>query len=65
MLAQFGDMGYVFNKVRIDSGVETCRRGNLRADRLATDAEISEDIAFEKRRDAIFAESDAQTDGNE
>ena len=54
MLKEFGDTGLVFTKVRVLSGVETCQRGKIRADRFATEEEIAEDIAFEKRRDAIF-----------
>lgn len=35
-----------FNKVRIEDGVETADRGNLRADRFATDAEVAEEFEF-------------------
>lgn len=33
-----------WNKINIAGGVESCRRGALRADRLATDAEIARDV---------------------
>lgn len=35
-----------FNKVRIVGGVETCERGNLRADRFATEKEVAVELAF-------------------
>lgn len=37
-----------FNKVRIEGGVETADRSNLRADRFATDAEVAEELDFLK-----------------
>lgn len=33
-----------WNRINIAEGVESCRRGALRADRLATDAEIARDV---------------------
>lgn len=37
-----------FNKVRIEDGVETADRGNLRADRFATNAEVADELEFLK-----------------
>lgn len=58
LLSAFADTGWGYNKIIIDSGVETCQRGNIRADRLATEAEIAADISavakYEKRIAAIF-----------
>ena len=37
---------WMWRKVRIEGGVETADRGNLRADRFATDAEVAEEFEF-------------------
>lgn len=53
-----------FNKVRIDGGVETCQRGALRADRIATEIEVAGEYEFlrhihkcmDERRPSCIAE---------